>query len=75
MAGRRNLVRRCHQDGWGNKARIQAIRGSETSHTPSRLPGSRILHGEGGPPPQLDGSQYREEAARQQQELGKEWED
>ena len=34
-----------------------------------------VIHGEGGPPPQLEGSQHREEAARQQQELGKEWED
>ena len=31
-----------------------------------------VIHGEGGPPPQLEGPQHREEAARQQQELDKE---
>ena len=61
----------CYQEGWGNKVRIQASGGPEVSHTSPRLRDSRVHHGESGPPPQLEGSQHREEAARQQQELGK----
>ena len=70
--GRVKAAEGCYQDGWGNKARIQAGGGPKASNTPSRLPDSMVTDGEGGPPPQMEGSQHREEASRQQRELGKE---
>ena len=72
--GRAGVEEGCYQDGWGNKVRVQAGGGPEVSHTSSRLTGSRITHREGGRPPQLEGFQHREEAARKLQELGKEGE-